>query len=92
MHVLGDWGQVQSCEKLVTQHSWSGWGGARLLCLLVSTHSANQRHFHGLPTATFFTHLRLLSVISLFKIGPKPRAEVLPGALSTRKLMEGNVC
>lgn len=68
------------------------WGGARLLCLLVSGHSANQRHFHGLPTATFFTHLRLLSVISLFKIGPKPRAEVLPGALSTRKLMEGNVC
>lgn len=62
-----------------------------MLCLLVSAHSANKRHFHGLLTATFFTYLRLLSVISLFKTGPKPCAEVLPCTLSARKLMEGNV-
>ena len=74
--------------------SWSpniqvglGWSET-VLCLLISAHTANKRHSHGLLTATFFTHLCLLLVISLFKIDPKPRAEVLSNVFSTRKLMK----
>ena len=59
-----------------------------VLCLLIPARTANKRHSHGLLTATFFTHLCLLLVISLFKIDPKPRAEVLSNVFSTRKLMK----
>lgn len=53
-------------------------GQGRTLLSCLSSHIVNKCPFHGLFTATFFTFLCFLLMISLPNMGPKNSVAVLP--------------